>query len=215
MDNKQIAEDKYDYLFKIVLVGDTGVGKTNLLARYVKGELPKNPEPTIGVSFATKTVTLKSGQKVKTQIWDTAGQERYRSITASHYRRAVGALLVYDVTKEKTFQNVSKWIDDLKQQAESDIVIILVGNKYDQIEKNSSNCKVQREDALKFAKQNGLLFEETSALTDYNVTQVFESLLNEICHNKNIRSDDQQSKQQILNPTINSNSDNQQSNCSC
>eukprot|EP00825_Cyclidium_porcatum_P044714 TRINITY_DN6625_c0_g1_i4.p2 TRINITY_DN6625_c0_g1~~TRINITY_DN6625_c0_g1_i4.p2 ORF type:complete len:214 (-),score=37.78 TRINITY_DN6625_c0_g1_i4:92-733(-) len=202
MDNKQIAEDKYDYLFKIVLVGDTGVGKTNLLARYVKGELPKNPEPTIGVSFATKTVTLKSGQKVKTQIWDTAGQERYRSITASHYRRAVGALLVYDVTKEKTFQNVSKWIDDLKQQAESDIVIILVRNKYDQIEKNSSNCKVQKEDALKFAKQNGLLFEETSALTDYNVTQVFESLLNEICHNKNIRSDDQQSKQQILNPCL-------------
>ena len=86
-------------LFKIVLVGDAGVGKTNLLSRYIKGNLPKVPSPTIGVEFATRTVPLPSGGTVKAQIWDTAGQERYRAITSAHYKRAVGALLVYDVVR--------------------------------------------------------------------------------------------------------------------
>ena len=111
----------------VVLVGDATVGKTHLLSRYVKGTLPKAPTATIGVEFATRTIPLAVGGTVKAQIWDTAGQERYRAITSSHYRRAVGALLVYDVTKQSTFQNCAKWMEELRQSAEPDIVIMLEG----------------------------------------------------------------------------------------
>eukprot|EP01057_Protomagalhaensia_wolfi_P000799 Protomagalhaensia_wolfi_Nauph_80__798@NODE_145_length_3444_cov_52_757709_g108_i0_p5_GENE_NODE_145_length_3444_cov_52_757709_g108_i0NODE_145_length_3444_cov_52_757709_g108_i0_p5_ORF_typecomplete_len125_score21_15Ras/PF00071_22/6_8e31Roc/PF08477_13/2_4e19Arf/PF00025_21/2_8e11SRPRB/PF09439_10/5_5e05MMR_HSR1/PF01926_23/0_00015Gtr1_RagA/PF04670_12/0_00029FeoB_N/PF02421_18/0_0039TniB/PF05621_11/0_0052AAA_22/PF13401_6/0_0098GTP_EFTU/PF00009_27/0_13_NODE_145_length_3444_cov_52_757709_g108_i011051479 len=102
-----IAGDDYDYLYKIILVGDATVGKTHLLSRYTRGTLPRTPQPTVGVEFATHIVPLAVGGTVKAQIWDTAGQERYRSITAAHYRRAVGALLVFDVTKMQTFKNAT------------------------------------------------------------------------------------------------------------
>lgn len=98
----------YDCLYKLVLVGEAGVGKTHLLSRYIKNTLPQNPTSTIGVEFATRTVPLQSGGIVKAQIWDTAGQERYKSITSAHYRRAVGALLVYDIANEKSFFNLRK-----------------------------------------------------------------------------------------------------------
>lgn len=106
-----------------------------------------------------------------------AGQERYRAITSAHYRGAVGALLVYDVTKEKTFESVMRWMEELKYHAEPDIVIMLVGNKTDLVDKNPSLRRVPREDAKKFADENGLLFEEASAITSQNVTDVFERLL--------------------------------------
>lgn len=102
--NMQITRDEdYDFLYKIVIIGEAGVGKTHLLSKYIKGTLPKNPTSTIGVEFATRTVPLQSGGTVKAQIWDTAGQERYRAITCAHYRRSIGALLVYDITNEKSF----------------------------------------------------------------------------------------------------------------
>ena len=88
------------FLILVILVGDTGVGKTHLLSRYIKNSLPKNKYPTIGVEFATKAVPLRAGGTVKAQIWDTAGQERFRAITSAHYRKAIGALIVYDITKE-------------------------------------------------------------------------------------------------------------------
>ena len=124
-------DEDYDYLYKIVLVGEAAVGKTHLLSRYIKGTLPKNPTSTIGVEFATRTVPLESGGTVKAQIWDTAGQERYRAITSAHYRRAVGALLVYDITNEKSFIATKRWMEELRDHAEPDIVIMLVGNKVD------------------------------------------------------------------------------------
>eukprot|EP00439_Symbiodinium_sp_Y106_P016801 s10677_g2.t1 len=129
-------EDGCDHLYKVVLVGDATVGKTHLLSRYVKGTLPKAPTATIGVEFATRTIPLAVGGTVKAQIWDTAGQERYRAITSSHYRRAVGALLVYDVTRNATFQNCLKWLEELRQNAEDNIIIMLVGNKLDLVEKD-------------------------------------------------------------------------------
>ncbi|EGR31228.1 rab11b protein, putative [Ichthyophthirius multifiliis] len=180
MDNPDTIES-----YKIVLVGDASVGKTNLLKRYVKNQLPQNPAPTIGVEFATKQVVLKDGVKIKTQIWDTAGQERYRSITSAHYRRAVGALLVYDITKEKSYSSVTKWMEDLKYQADPDIVIFLVGNKLDLVEKNESARKVSKEEARNFALENKMFFEETSAVTAQNVNEVFEKLLQEIYNHKN------------------------------
>lgn len=176
----QRSHDDYDFLYKLVLVGDMNVGKTFLLSRYVKGQIPKNTGPTIGVEFATKTVALESGGTVKAQIWDTAGQERYRAITTAHYRRAVGALLVYDITQQKTFQNVKRWVEELRDHAEPDIVIMLVGNKADLIERSPDSREVPLESARQMAERNGMLFIETSAVNGLKVKEAFESLLNEI-----------------------------------
>eukprot|EP00743_Colponemidia_sp_Colp-15_P000124 GILK01000142.1.p1 GENE.GILK01000142.1~~GILK01000142.1.p1 ORF type:complete len:234 (-),score=27.57 GILK01000142.1:187-834(-) len=176
--------DDYDHLYKIVLVGDAGVGKTHLLSRYIKGTLPKTPSATIGVEFATRTVPLQVGGTVKAQIWDTAGQERYRAITGAHYRRAVGALLVYDITKSASFDNAKKWMEELRSHAEPDIVIMLVGNKLDLAESNARARQVQTEVARSFAAQNNLFFEEASAVTSHNVKAVFEKLLQEVYNEK-------------------------------
>eukprot|EP00444_Apocalathium_aciculiferum_P023171 CAMPEP_0183435902 /NCGR_PEP_ID=MMETSP0370-20130417/68913_1 /TAXON_ID=268820 /ORGANISM="Peridinium aciculiferum, Strain PAER-2" /LENGTH=228 /DNA_ID=CAMNT_0025623173 /DNA_START=77 /DNA_END=764 /DNA_ORIENTATION=- len=174
------AEDDYDHLYKIVLVGDATVGKTHLLSRYIKGTLPKAPTATIGVEFATRTVPLAVGGTVKAQIWDTAGQERYRAITSAHYKRAVGALLVYDITKTSSFQNCSKWMEELRQNAEPDVVIMLVGNKVDEVEKDPSCRQVYYDHAAEFARQHGLFFSEASAVSGTNVKHIFEHLLQEI-----------------------------------
>eukprot|EP01054_Gregarina_sp_Poly1_P007258 Gregarina_sp_Poly_1__7257@NODE_3998_length_784_cov_99_622036_g2408_i1_p1_GENE_NODE_3998_length_784_cov_99_622036_g2408_i1NODE_3998_length_784_cov_99_622036_g2408_i1_p1_ORF_typecomplete_len238_score33_55Ras/PF00071_22/2e55Roc/PF08477_13/5_2e26Arf/PF00025_21/1_2e16Gtr1_RagA/PF04670_12/6_3e08GTP_EFTU/PF00009_27/8_5e07SRPRB/PF09439_10/1_7e06FeoB_N/PF02421_18/6_3e05MMR_HSR1/PF01926_23/0_00016AAA_22/PF13401_6/0_00076AAA_22/PF13401_6/2_4e03TniB/PF05621_11/0_013_NODE_3998_length_784_cov_99_622036_g2408_ len=179
-----VAGDDYDYLYKIILVGDATVGKTHLLSRYTRGTLPRTPQPTVGVEFATHTVPLAVGGTVKAQIWDTAGQERYRSITAAHYRRAVGALLVFDVTKAQTFKNASHWLEDLRAYAEPDIVVFLVGNKIDLVEGNPHEREVPFEQAAAFANNNGLFFSEVSAVTSFNVKKVFEHLLQEIYNHK-------------------------------
>ena len=139
-----MLSEEFDYLYKIVLVGDAGVGKTHILCQYIKGTTPQSAMPTIGVEFATRNVTLPSGGTVKAQIWDTAGQERYKAITSAHYKRAIGALLVYDITKEQTFYSASKWITELKEHAEKDIVIMLVGNKLDLVKKNPNLRRVSQ-----------------------------------------------------------------------
>ncbi|KAJ9067220.1 Rab GTPase ypt31 [Entomophthora muscae] len=123
-------DDEYDFLFKVVLIGDSGVGKSNLLSRFTRDEFNLESKSTIGVEFATRNVQVE-GKSIKAQIWDTAGQERYRAITSAYYRGAVGALLVYDVTKHNTFENVNRWLKELRDHAESHIVILLVGNKSD------------------------------------------------------------------------------------
>lgn len=176
----QKKEEDYDYLYKIVLVGEAAVGKTHLLSRYIKGTLPKNPTSTIGVEFATRTVSLQSGGTVKAQIWDTAGQERYRAITSAHYRRAVGALLVYDITNEKSFAAAKRWMEELRDHAEPDIVIMLVGNKVDICDTKPEARKVSRQEGEQFARENKLLFEETSAVTVIRVREAFENLLQAI-----------------------------------
>lgn len=172
-----LHEEEYDFLYKIVLIGEAGVGKTHLLSRYIKGSLPRNPTSTIGVEFATRTVPLTSGGVVKAQIWDTAGQERYRAITFAHYRRAVGALLVYDVTSEKSFSACKRWMEELRDHAEHGISIMLVGNKVDLCERSPCVRKVPREAGARFASENDLLFQETSAVTIFRVREAFEELL--------------------------------------
>jgi len=173
-------DDSCDHLYKVVLVGDATVGKTHLLSRYVKGTLPKAPTATIGVEFATRTIPLAVGGTVKAQIWDTAGQERYRAITSSHYRRAVGALLVYDVTRQATFQNCLKWLEELRQNAEPNVTIMLVGNKVDLTDKDPQARQVLYENAVEWARQQGLFFKEASAVTNFNVKHIFEHLLQEV-----------------------------------
>ena len=166
-------QEVYDYLFKIVLIGDSGVGKSNLLSRVTKNEFNLESKATIGVEFATKSFKIENGQNVKAQIWDTAGQERYRAITNTYYRGALGALLVYDITKSKTFESVERWLQELQQYGEPGMVVMLVGNKSDL----NKIREVKKEDAIEFAEKKGLAFIETSALVSTNVEQAFEGII--------------------------------------
>ncbi|KAJ4966965.1 hypothetical protein NE237_018814 [Protea cynaroides] len=168
-------DEEYDYLFKVVLIGDSGVGKSNILSRFTRNEFCLESKSTIGVEFATRTVQVE-GKTIKAQIWDTAGQERYRAITSAYYRGALGALLVYDVTKPTTFENVSRWLKELRDHADSNIVIMLVGNKTDLKHLRA----VATEDAQSFAEKEGLSFIETSALEAINVEKAFQTILAEI-----------------------------------
>ncbi|KUF94887.1 Retinal dehydrogenase 1 [Phytophthora nicotianae] len=169
-------EDEYDYLFKIVLIGDSGVGKSNLLSRFTRNEFNLESKSTIGVEFATKSIVAE-GKTIKAQIWDTAGQERYRAITSAYILPgAVGALLVYDITKHGTFENVERWLKELRDHADANTVIMLVGNKSDLRHLRA----VSTEEAMAFAEKNNLAFIETSALEATGVDTAFQRILTEI-----------------------------------
>ncbi|KAM5440201.1 Rab GTPase ypt31 [Microsporum canis] len=170
-----MANDEYDFLFKVVLIGDSGVGKSNLLSRFTRNEFNLDSKSTIGVEFATRSIQVDS-KTIKSQIWDTAGQERYRAITSAYYRGAVGALLVYDVSKHQTYENVTRWLKELRDHADSNIVIMLVGNKSDLRHLRA----VPTDEAKQFASENNLSFIETSALDASNVELAFQNILTEI-----------------------------------
>ena len=123
-------EGDYDVLLKLVMIGDSGVGKTNILSRYLNNEFSLTSKATVGVEFGS-TIVKKNGKLIKLQIWDTAGQERYKSITSAYYKGAKGAFVVYDITNKKTFKNIDKWIVELKANGNQDILVILIGNKLD------------------------------------------------------------------------------------
>ncbi|KAH9939585.1 ras-domain-containing protein [Amylocystis lapponica] len=165
----------FDYLFKVVLIGDSGVGKSNLLSRFTRNEFNLETKSTIGVEFATRSINV-DGKTLKAQIWDTAGQERYRAITAAYYRGAVGALLVYDIAKHGTYVNVTRWLKELRDHADSNIVIMLVGNKSDLKHLRA----VPTDEAKAFSTENGLTFIETSALDASNVEAAFQNILTDI-----------------------------------
>lgn len=164
-----------DYVFKIVVVGDSAVGKTQVLGRFAKDEFYFDSKSTIGVEFQTRTVTINR-KSIKAQIWDTAGQERYRAVTSAYYRGALGAMLVYDITKRQSFDHVARWLEELRAHADNSIVIMLLGNKADLASKRA----VSKEDAIEFAEEQGLFFSETSALSGENVESAFLMLLEEI-----------------------------------
>ena len=168
------SED-YDCLFRIVMVGDSGVGKTNLLGRYVVNEFSFETKTTIGAQFSQKFLNFDS-KTIQAQIWDTAGQERFNSITQTYFRGAVGALLLYDICSSQSFQNVEKWMKSLKELAEPDVVIVLVGNKSDLVNLR----QVSIEEGQVFAQKHNLEFIETSALKGENVTIAFENLIKKI-----------------------------------
>ncbi len=119
-----------DTTLTVVLIGDSGVGKSNLLSRFTRNEFNLDSKSTIGVEFATRSIQVDT-KTIKAQIWDTAGQERYRAITSAYYRGAVGALMVYDISKHQTYDNVTRWLKELRDHADANIVIMLVGNKSD------------------------------------------------------------------------------------
>ncbi|KAL8131878.1 ras-related protein Rab11D-like [Apium graveolens] len=169
------TEDEYDYLFKLVIIGDSGVGKSNLLSRFTRNEFNLESKSTIGVEFATKSLDFDS-KVIKAQIWDTAGQERYRAITSAYYRGAVGALLVYDVTRRISFENVERWLKELRDHTDQNIVVMLVGNKSDL----RHLVAVSTEDAKDLAERESLYFMETSALEATNVENAFNEVLTQI-----------------------------------
>ncbi|XP_061573396.1 ras-related protein Rab-25-like [Cololabis saira] len=169
------SDEAYNFVFKVVLIGESGVGKSNLLSRFTKNEFNHDSRTTIGVEFSTRTVQL-SGFTIKAQIWDTAGLERYRAITSAYYRGAVGALLVYDITKHLTYEGVERWLKELYDHADPHIVVMLVGNKTDR----ESDRSVPMQEAKDFAEKKGVLFLETSALASTNVEAAFNGVLEEI-----------------------------------
>lgn len=171
------AQDEYDYLFKLVLIGDSGVGKSNLLSRFTRNEFNLESKSTIGVEFATKSLTVDA-KVIKAQIWDTAGQERYRAITSAYYRGAVGALLVYDVTRHTTFENVSRWLKELRDHTDPNIVVMLIGNKSDL----RHLVAVPTQEGTEFSEKESLYFMETSALESTNVENAFTEVLTQIYH---------------------------------
>eukprot|EP00759_Apiculatamorpha_spiralis_P017617 PhF_6_TR23779/c0_g1_i1/m.33264/K07904/RAB11A; Ras-related protein Rab-11A len=168
-------EVDFNFLFKIVVIGDSGVGKSNLMTRYTCDEFSVETPSTIGVEFMTKTLTI-SGRDVKAQIWDTAGQEKFRAIARSVYNGAKGAMIVYDITNQSSMNNVPSWIEELKKYADPPPVMMLIGNKCD-----LEHLRVVKKDtANAFAQQHGISFLETSALDSTNVEKAFDWLINEV-----------------------------------
>uniref|UniRef100_A0AC11CR26 RAB2A, member RAS onco family n=1 Tax=Ovis aries TaxID=9940 RepID=A0AC11CR26_SHEEP len=157
----------YAYLFKYIIIGDTGVGKSCLLLQFTDKRFQPVHDLTIGVEFGARMITI-DGKQIKLQIWDTAGQESFRSITRSYYRGAAGALLVYDITRRDTFNHLTTWLEDARQHSNSNMVIMLIGNKSDL----ESRREVKKEEGEAFAREHGLIFMETSAKTASNVEEV-------------------------------------------
>ncbi|KAF8797877.1 GTP-binding protein ypt1 [Phlegmacium glaucopus] len=159
---------EYDFLFKLLLIGDSGVGKSCLLLRFADDTYTESYISTIGVDFKIRTIELE-GKTVKLQIWDTAGQERFRTITSSYYRGAHGIIVVYDVTDNDTFTNVKQWLQEIDRYASEGVNKLLVGNKSDLTGKKVVEYSVAKE----FAEQLGITFLETSAKNATNVEQAF------------------------------------------
>eukprot|EP00732_Lithocolla_globosa_P006070 Lithocolla_globosa_v1_NODE_6768_length_1037_cov_210.154786.p1 type:complete len:211 gc:universal NODE_6768_length_1037_cov_210.154786:640-8(-) len=166
----------YDYLIKLLLIGDSGVGKSCLLLRFSDDSFTPSFITTIGIDFKIRTIEL-DGKKIKLQIWDTAGQERFRTITTAYYRGAMGILLVYDVTDQKTFDNIRTWVKNIEQHATEGVNLILVGNKCDF---EPPKKVISTEKGQELASEYKIKFLETSAKTKVNVDEAFVTLARDI-----------------------------------
>ena len=181
--------DNYEQLYKIIIIGDSGVGKSNILGRYLHNEFKHDTKSTVGVEFGSKQLKV-DGVNIKLQIWDTAGEERYRAITSAYYKGSKGCFIVYDITSEISFENVEKWYEEIRKSAEKEISVILVGNKCDL----ENERKVSIELGQSKAKNLNCPFFETSALNNTNIVTAFQSISENIynrCKNeKNLEDDD-------------------------
>ena len=170
-DNEELSE----MIFKIILVGDQGSGKTNILSKYINNKFEESSKTTVGVELSTKSFKINNNI-VKAQIWDTAGQERFKSLTKAYYKGAFGALVVYDISNKFSFDNTDKWISDLRASADEKTSIILIGNKNDLEERR----EVSKELGENKAKSFEVAFMETSAKTGDNIEAAFKSLVDDV-----------------------------------
>ncbi|KAJ8251768.1 hypothetical protein GJAV_G00225230 [Gymnothorax javanicus] len=203
------ADQNFDYMFKLLLIGNSSVGKTSFLFRYADDSFTSAFVSTVGIDFKVKTV-LRDGKRVKLQIWDTAGQERYRTITTAYYRGAMGFILMYDITNLESFNAVQDWATQIKTYSWDSAQVILVGNKCDLEEERL----VPAEDSKRLADELGFYFFEASAKDNINVKQVFEHLVDAICDKMNETVDgnrNQSGKGAALKDTPPKN----QSGCAC
>lgn len=160
----------FNYLLKYIIIGDSAVGKSNLLLQYIHKTFKSEYQLTIGVEFGAKNVALKD-KIYRVQIWDTAGQENFRSITRAYYKNSVCAMIVYDITSRLSFNNIQTWVEDCKSNSPQTLLLMLVGNKKDLEEKR----QVSTEEGLSLAQKNGMMFYETSAKTGENVEEVYDN----------------------------------------
>ena len=167
---------KKEAKYKILILGDTQVGKSCFLTRYADNSFQDEYLSTIGMDYKIKNYQAEDGSTIKLYIWDTAGQDRFRSITRNYYKGADGIILIYDITKKDTFENVRNWINNIKDEAPDRVVLILVGNKVD----DERNRVVPKSEGEEIAKEFNLPFFECSAKSDINVTPVFDTLIKKI-----------------------------------
>ena len=183
--------EQEDYKIKIIVVGDSGVGKTNLINRFASDKFDTNSKATIGVEFVYKTLKINK-EVIKVEVWDTAGQERYRAITSSYYKGAKGAIIVYDITNEDSFNNVESWMNEVTKKGKMDMQFLLVGNKKDLV----NDRKVTEQKGIDKAKELNMNLFEASALEKTNVNEAFNYLMKEIYLNirreKNINTNNEE-----------------------
>ena len=175
IEDVESRDVKEDYKLKLVVVGDSGVGKTNLIKRFANNTFNSNSKATVGVEFLSKSFKINN-TVFKIEIWDTAGQERYKSITAAYYKGAKGALVVYDITSKISFENIDKWMLEIKEKSSKDLKLMIIGNKSDL----KDGRQVSNEEAMRKAKDTGIALMETSALDSTNVKEAFHDLLKEM-----------------------------------
>eukprot|EP01121_Diplochlamys_sp_Union-15-3_P006076 TRINITY_DN1653_c0_g1_i2.p1 TRINITY_DN1653_c0_g1~~TRINITY_DN1653_c0_g1_i2.p1 ORF type:complete len:212 (+),score=21.46 TRINITY_DN1653_c0_g1_i2:22-636(+) len=202
--------DSYDYLIKLLLIGDSGVGKSCLLLRFTEDTFTPSFITTIGIDFKIRTVQM-DGKRVKLQIWDTAGQERFRTITTAYYRGAMGILMVYDVTEEKSFNNIRNWFRSIEQHASENVNKILLGNKCDMADKKI----IETETGRALATELGIPFLEVSAKNSINVEESFLTISREIF--KRLSSPNhQETKEEVVDLNKTADGDkNEKRKCGC
>ena len=166
-----MSEEDYDFIFKVLLLGNSDVGKSSLLLRFVDSVWNESFVPTIGVDFKVKTIEI-GDKKVKMQIWDTAGQERFRNVVSTYFRGSNGILLIYDITSRDSFKNLESWLIEIEKHASDNVLKILIGNKNDL----ENDRVISVEEGKNFANRNGMQFIETSAKMDTNVSEAFQTL---------------------------------------
>ncbi|XP_019198684.1 PREDICTED: ras-related protein RABF1 [Ipomoea nil] len=166
------TNDPKNLRVKLVLLGDSGVGKSCIVLRFVRGQFDPTSKVTVGASFLSQTIALQDSTTVKFEIWDTAGQERYAALAPLYYRGAAVAVVVYDITNPDSFTKAQYWVKELQKHGSPDIIMALVGNKADLLEKR----EVSVQDAMEYAEKNGMFFIETSAKTADNINQLFEEI---------------------------------------
>ena len=183
-----MSDEEYEMMAKIIIIGDSSVGKTNIMSKYLKNEFHEDSKATVGVEFGSKQFTI-DGHVIKVQIWDTAGQERYRAITSAYYKGAKGAFVVYDITRKNSFESIEKWVNELKNVSDKNITILLIGNKSD-LEDQRQVTKEQGEEK---AGKLEVAFMETSALSGDNLEKAFELMINQVykkCHEEMLAEND-------------------------